>query len=125
MKKTIDQQRYVKCGGRIIIVAVAMVLLPVIFYSTTLACIKVHEVSIYAGKSQDDADDHEYDGEIMYIPIDSRAYFLAEIDDVCNPDWKNFEWQFDFDSDSSWDWDTLTYYLFCQPTPWTYDTEGL
>ena len=127
MQKTIDQQRYIKCGGRIIMVAVAMVLLPIIFYSTTLACIKVYEVSIYAGKSQAEANNHEYDGEIMYIPVDSPAYFLAEIDDVCNPDFNDFVWDFDFDSDSIWDYNDLTYWLYCipyPPNPWSYDTEG-
>jgi hypothetical protein len=128
MQKTIDQQRYVEYNGRIIIVAVAMILLPIIFCSTTLACIKVYEVSIYAGKSQEEADEQEYDGETMYIPIDSEAYFYAEIDDVCNPDWKDYEWQFDFDGDSSSDHDALTYSLEYRPpnppNPWTYDTAG-
>jgi hypothetical protein len=87
----------------------------------------VHEVSIYAGKSQEEANNHEYDGEIMYIPIDSKAYFRAEIDDVCNPDWKDFVWDFDFDSDSIWDYNDVTYWLYCipyPPKPWSYDTEG-
>jgi len=130
MKKTIDQQRYVKCGGRIIIIAVAMILLPVIFYSTTLACIKVNEVSIYAGKSREEADEHKYEGKTMYIPIDSKAYFRAEIDDVCNPGWKDYEWQFDFDRDGIWDYNELGYWTICTPTDppnpwaWTYDTAG-
>ena len=128
MQTTIDQQRYVKGRGRIIVVAIAMILLSVIFCSPTLACIKVYEVSIYAGKTQEEADEHEYDGEIMYIPIDSEAYFYAEIDDVCNPDWKDFEWKFDFDSDGIWDYNTLTYWLEYippnPPNPWTYDTAG-
>jgi len=124
MQKTIDQQRYVKYSGWIIIDAVAMILLPIIFCSPTLACIKVLEVSIYAGKTQAEADEHEYDGETMYIPIDSQAYFRAEIDDVCNPDNKDFVWHFDLDSDGIWDYNTLTYWLSCTPPPWTYETKG-
>ncbi|MGB2809955.1 MAG: hypothetical protein WBC22_19600 [Sedimentisphaerales bacterium] len=130
MLKTIDQQKYVKGSVRITLVFVAIILLPILFCSRTLACIKVNEVSIYAGKSQEEADEHEYEGETMYIPIDSRAYFRAEIDDVCNPGWTDFVWQFDFDRDGSWDYDTLTYWLYCiprdppNPWAWTYDTEG-
>jgi len=130
MQKNIDQQRYVKGSGRIIIVAVAIILLPTLFCSRTLACIKVYEVSIYAGKSQEEAEEQEYDGETMYIPIDSKAYFYAEIDDVCNPGFTDFVWQFDFDSDSIWDHDALTYSLEYiprdppNPWAWIYDTAG-
>ena len=131
MQKYIDKRRFACYRGRIAIVAVAMIILPIIFCTASLACIiKVYKVSIYAGKTQEEACAHEYDGETMYIPIDSKAYFSAEIDDVCNPDWKDYEWQFNFNGDSAWDYSELTYWLYCiprdHPNPWAwiYDTGG-
>lgn len=131
MQKYIDKRIYACYRGRIAIVSVAMIILPIIFCTASLACIiKVYKVSIYPGKTQEEACAKEYDGETMYIPIDSKAYFYAEIDDVCNPDWKDYEWQFNYNGDSSWDYDTLTYWLYCipkdppNPWAWIYDTGG-
>jgi hypothetical protein len=124
MQTTIHQPGHLNSGAGTTVVFLTIILLTLTLCFPASAC-TIDGLKLYVGKTSEEAENHVYDANTMYICVGHWAYFRAEIDGITGPE-PSYEgqWWFDFDGNGTWDYNepaTFPYDYYCDGVAWDYD----